>query len=58
VLVIMSFAGTLALYDFLVRRMRVTRVLFGMKPRATRASDTSEPRFHGPGVAKAEATRG
>ncbi len=30
-LVIMSFAGTLTLYELLVRRTRVTRFLFGMK---------------------------
>ncbi len=30
-LVIVSFVGTLALYDLLVRRLRVTRFLFGMK---------------------------
>jgi hypothetical protein len=32
VLVIVSFATTLALYETLVRRFRVTRLLFGMKP--------------------------
>jgi peptidoglycan/LPS O-acetylase OafA/YrhL len=32
VLVAMSFAVTLALYELAVRRFRVTRVLFGMKP--------------------------
>jgi len=32
-LVIVSFSGTLALYDLLVRRLRVTRFLFGMKAR-------------------------
>jgi peptidoglycan/LPS O-acetylase OafA/YrhL len=32
-LVVVSFAGTLALYDLLVRRWRVTRFLFGMKAR-------------------------
>ena len=31
-LVIVSFAATLALYETLVRRFRVTRLLFGMKP--------------------------
>ena len=31
-LVIVSFAVTLCLYEVLVRRFRVTRVLFGMKP--------------------------
>jgi peptidoglycan/LPS O-acetylase OafA/YrhL len=31
-LVIVSFAVTLGLYEVLVRRFRVTRVLFGMKP--------------------------
>jgi hypothetical protein len=34
-LVIVSFAATLALYETLVRRFRVTRLLFGMKPRIT-----------------------
>ena len=33
-LVIVSFAGTLGLYEALVRRFRVTRLLFGMKPRS------------------------
>jgi hypothetical protein len=33
-LVIVSFAGTLALYDLLVRRLGFTRFLFGMKPRS------------------------
>ena len=33
VLVVVSFAGTLALYDLLVRRFRVPRFLFGMKAR-------------------------
>lgn len=32
VLVLASFVGTLALYEVLVRRYRVTRLLFGMKP--------------------------
>jgi hypothetical protein len=32
VLVAMSFAATLVLYELAVRRFRVTRVLFGMKP--------------------------
>jgi peptidoglycan/LPS O-acetylase OafA/YrhL len=32
-LVIVSFAVTLALYETLIRRFRVTRLLFGMKPR-------------------------
>jgi glucans biosynthesis protein C len=31
-LVIVSFAGTLGLYEVLVRRFRVSRLLFGMKP--------------------------
>lgn len=31
-LVMVSFAGTLGLYEVLVRRFRLTRVLFGMKP--------------------------
>jgi peptidoglycan/LPS O-acetylase OafA/YrhL len=33
-LVIVSLAGTLALYDLLVRRLRVARFLFGMKARS------------------------
>jgi len=32
-LVVVSFAATLGLYETLVRRFRVTRLLFGMKPR-------------------------
>jgi hypothetical protein len=32
VLVSLSFAGTLALYEGCVRRFRFMRVLFGMKP--------------------------
>jgi peptidoglycan/LPS O-acetylase OafA/YrhL len=32
-LVIVTFAATLGLYEILVRRFRVTRLLFGMKPR-------------------------
>jgi hypothetical protein len=35
--VIVSFAGTLVLYEFLVRRFRVMRFLFGMK-RLTQSS--------------------
>jgi peptidoglycan/LPS O-acetylase OafA/YrhL len=31
--VVVSFAGTLVLYETLVRRFRVARLLFGMKPR-------------------------
>ncbi len=31
-LIIVSFAGTLALYEVLVRRFRVSRFLAGMKP--------------------------
>jgi glucans biosynthesis protein C len=31
-LVLASFTGTLALYEFGVRRTRITRFLFGMKP--------------------------
>ena len=33
-LVIVSFAATLGLYEALVRRLRLTRLLFGMKPRS------------------------
>jgi glucans biosynthesis protein C len=33
-LVIVSFAATFALYETLVRRFRVTRLLFGIKPRS------------------------
>jgi hypothetical protein len=32
-LVVLSFAATLGLYEALVRRFRLTRVLFGLKPR-------------------------
>ncbi len=39
VLVIVSFAGTLALYEVLVRRLRVTRFLFGMKKPDRRVAD-------------------
>jgi membrane-bound acyltransferase YfiQ involved in biofilm formation len=38
-LVIVSFTGTLLLYEMLVRRFRITRLLFGMKP----ASQQSRP---------------
>ena len=31
-LVVLSFAATLGLYEALVRRFRLTRVLFGLKP--------------------------
>jgi glucan biosynthesis protein C len=37
-LVIVAFAGTLTLYEVLVRRFPITRLLFGMKPRAQRAA--------------------
>jgi hypothetical protein len=30
---VLSFAATLGLYEALVRRFRLTRVLFGLKPR-------------------------
>ena len=33
VLVAVSFAATLAVYELAVRRYRLTRLLFGMKPR-------------------------
>jgi glucan biosynthesis protein C len=43
-LVIVSFAGTLALYEALVRRLRVTRFLFGMKEQDRRVADeTRQP---------------
>jgi glucan biosynthesis protein C len=32
-LVIVSFAGTLGLYQVLIRSFRLSRLLFGMKPR-------------------------
>jgi glucan biosynthesis protein C len=35
VLVIASFASTLVVYELLVRRLRLTRMLFGMKPTAS-----------------------
>jgi hypothetical protein len=37
-LVLVSFAGTLALYEVLVRRFRFTRLLFGMKPASARSA--------------------
>jgi len=37
-LVVLSFAATLGLYEALVRRFRLTRVLFGLKPRLNPAS--------------------
>ena len=37
-LVLVSFAGTLALYEVLVRRFRFTRLLFGMKPASDRSA--------------------
>jgi len=42
-LVVLSFAATLGLYEALVRRFRVTRVLFGLKPRPSLRS-ASPPR--------------
>jgi hypothetical protein len=44
-LVIVSFAGTLALYEFLVRRFRVMRFLFGMKrfPQSSHAGGEVTP---------------
>jgi glucan biosynthesis protein C len=49
-LVIASFAGTLALYELLVRRYRVTRLLFGMKAVAPARDPrrTAAPREDGP----------
>jgi len=41
-LAIVSFAATLGLYETLVRRFRVTRLLFGMKP-AIKPSDANDP---------------
>jgi len=41
-LVIVSFAVTLGLYEVLVRRFRVTRLLFGMKPRI-KPSEAKDP---------------
>jgi hypothetical protein len=37
-MVIVTFAGTLALYEVLVRRLPVTRLLFGMRPRPQSAA--------------------
>ena len=42
-LVVLSFAATLGLYEVLVRRFRLTRVLFGLKPRP-RPDPASPPR--------------
>jgi peptidoglycan/LPS O-acetylase OafA/YrhL len=36
VLVMVSFAATLGLYEMLIRRFRITRILFGMKPPSQR----------------------
>ena len=41
-LVIFSFTGTLIAYDVLIRRLRVTRLLFGMKPRAAARAGTAD----------------
>src|SRR6266508_3544217 len=38
-LVVVSFAGTLALYDVVVRRLRLTRFMFGMKKPRRRATE-------------------
>ena len=38
-LVIVSFAGTLALYEVVVRRLRLTRFMFGMKKPRRRATE-------------------
>ena len=43
VLVIVSFAATLGLYEALVRRFRVTRLLSGMKPRIKPATRHQAP---------------
>ena len=43
-LVVLSFAATLGLYEALVRRFRLTRVLFGLKPRLNpRSAKTPVP---------------
>ena len=47
-LVIVSFAVTLGLYETLVRRFRVTRFLFGMKP-AIKPWETKDPAGGRPG---------
>jgi hypothetical protein len=46
-LVLVSFAATLGIYQLLVRRFRITRLLFGMKP----APDGSTPAASGDPVA-------
>jgi len=42
-LVVLSFAATLGLYEALVRRFRLTRVLLGLKPRPVPPSAGSQP---------------
>ena len=42
-LVVLSFAATLGLYEVLVRRFRLTRVLLGLKPRPVPPSAGSQP---------------
>lgn len=42
-LVLVAFAGTLALYEVMVRRFPAARLLFGMKPRASRYSAARLP---------------
>jgi len=47
-LVIVSFAATLALYETLVRRFRVTRLLAGMKPRIKSSAANNPQMTAGP----------
>ena len=51
-----SLAATLALYEVAVRRLRVTRWLFGMRPESKRGEDLKAPPSQGPGIKKEEAT--
>ena len=46
-LVIVSFAATLGLYETLVRRFRITRLLFGMKPPIKRHDHIATARTQG-----------
>ena len=51
-----ALAVTLLLYEFAVRRTRVTRWLFGMRPESKRAGDPSRAPSQGPGIMKEETT--
>ncbi len=50
-IIAVALALTVGLYEFLVRRFRITRALFGMKPRQGRADSTApQPPGISPGV--------